>query len=165
MIQKQFHLFILLAFFSSSFFLNLGAEVVDKYSCKNATSTIHITTHVLDVSQGIPGQDIRVILEKDMRSYQHEDHLEADFIWGIVNNTTRTSIDGRASFMDISLQPCYETGTYRLTFYTKEYYIARNVTFLYPKVQVIFEVQDNNLKNNHIPLLLSQFSYTTYRGS
>ena len=55
-------------------------------------------------------------------------------------------------------------GTYRLTFDTHAYFASRKVESLYPQVSVVFSVRDA-AEHHHIPLLLSPFGYSTYRGS
>ena len=55
-------------------------------------------------------------------------------------------------------------GTYRLTFDTAAYFDARKISSFYPRVTVEFEVRDT-ASHYHVPLLLSPFGYSTYRGS
>jgi 5-hydroxyisourate hydrolase len=114
-----------------------------------------ITTHVLDVSLGRPAAGIEIRLEHD----------------GDVIGTGTTDDDGRVG----SLGPDeVEAGSYRLRFATAAYFETRDVDHFYPEVTVDFVVADAtqpnlqqpNLKQHwHIPLLLSPFSYSTYRGS
>ncbi len=61
-----------------------------------------------------------------------------------------------------------ESGVYRLVFDTRRYFEGRGVRALYPSVIITFEVTEDGSKSAahyHIPLLLSPFGYTTYRGS
>jgi 5-hydroxyisourate hydrolase len=109
-----------------------------------------ITTHVLDVGVGRPATGIAVRLEYD----------------GAVIGTGTTDLDGRVS----SLGPDEVTaGTYRLRFATGAYFDARDTESFYPEVTVDFDIPDSaqpGLQQHwHIPLLLSPFSYSTYRGS
>ncbi|MCA1826110.1 MAG: hydroxyisourate hydrolase [Myxococcales bacterium] len=101
-----------------------------------------ITTHVLDTAQGRPASGIPVRLEI------HE--LQA---WTLVGRGT-TDADGRLE----SLGAKPQAGTYRLIFDTR----ARSSFF--PEVTVMFEITDANA-HYHVPLLLSPFGYSTYRGS
>ncbi|CAN5211092.1 hypothetical protein BH23GEM2_BH23GEM2_25490 [soil metagenome] len=57
-----------------------------------------------------------------------------------------------------------ERGTYRITFDTGAYFRAQGVAAFYPEVTVTFEVSDPQ-QNYHVPLLLSPYGYSTYRGS
>ena len=56
------------------------------------------------------------------------------------------------------------TGVHRLRFETDAYYSARGMAGFYPEVTVVFEVADPS-EHYHVPLLLSPYGYTTYRGS
>jgi 5-hydroxyisourate hydrolase len=110
-----------------------------------------ITTHVLDVSLGRPAVGVAVVLE---RGGQNQ--------WTVVGHGA-TDTDGRARTLmapDAALAP----GVYRLVFDTRRYFEGRGVQTLYPSIVVIFEVSADQPKY-HIPVLLSPFGYTTYRGS
>jgi 5-hydroxyisourate hydrolase len=111
----------------------------------------HITTHVLDVSLGRPAANVSVILE--MQSARGE--------WTEAARGT-TDADGR--LRDWAPAKTLPTGIYRLTFDTRAYFAGRKVASLYPQVVITFEVQDAE-EHYHIPLLLSPFGYSTYRGS
>jgi 5-hydroxyisourate hydrolase len=109
-----------------------------------------ITTHVLDISIGTPAAGVRVHLER----------LSAGN-WSVVGSGV-TDADGRIVNLLPSDQPL-SNDTYRLTFYTGEYFTSRNQHSIYPKVTVEFFVAAD--QHYHIPLLISPFGYTTYRGS
>ncbi len=100
-----------------------------------------ITTHILDVSLGRPAGDVEVILLYE----------GAEMTRGL------TSADGRLGGWDL------DTGIYALRFETKAYFSQQSVETLYPFVEVYFEVGEE--EHYHIPLLLSPFGYSTYRGS
>ncbi len=109
-----------------------------------------ITTHVLDTARGEPARGIAVTLQR-LRPEQGAQSLGE----GVTDH------DGRCkSLHSGTLQP----GTYRLVFDTGSYFRAQNVTFFYPLVVVLFEVRDAT-QHYHVPLLLSPFGYSTYRGS
>ncbi len=109
-----------------------------------------ITTHVLDVSRGLPAAGIRVAL----------DELAAEG-WKSVAES-RTDADGRVKDLwPAGRKPA--RGTYRLTFDTKGYFESRQSAGFYPEVAVVFEARD--ARHHHVPLLLSPFGYSTYRGS
>lgn len=109
-----------------------------------------ITTHVLDVSRGRPAAGVPVILESQLVSGS----------WKELGRAT-TDSDGRVKTL---LSGPLELGTYRLTFETDSYFVQRNIESLYPQVTIVFEVR-NTQEHYHIPLLLSPFGYSTYRGS
>lgn len=109
-----------------------------------------ITTHVLDTSRGIAAQNLPVVLYQ-----QHDDY------WDVIaaNNTGK---DGRISefaTQNRELTP----GIYKLKFETKEYFDHHSITTFFPFVEIVFTV--NKGEHYHVPLLLSPFGYSTYRGS
>ena len=111
-----------------------------------------ITTHVLDTSQGRPAAGISVSLER-----QAEDGK-----WDHVGRG-QTDGDGRLK----ALYPSNDTlkpGVYRLTFDTQKYFDALDVETFYPEVIVVFETASGE-SHYHVPLLLSPFGFSTYRGT
>lgn len=101
-----------------------------------------ITTHVLDTAQGRPASGIAVRLElKDGQS------------WTVVGQGA-TDADGRLK----TLNPKARPGSYRLIFDT------RSRSTFFPEITVQFEITDTTA-HYHVPLLLSPFGYSTYRGS
>ncbi|MCW5797158.1 MAG: hydroxyisourate hydrolase [Nitrospira sp.] len=111
-----------------------------------------ISIHVLDQSQGRPAEGIPVTLE--IRGVTG--------LWKQLGHG-RTDADGRSA----DLYPAglrMQTGTYRLTFDVTGYFRVRNVASFFPEVLVVFTVQDVT-QNYHIPLLLSPFGYSVYRGN
>jgi 5-hydroxyisourate hydrolase len=111
-----------------------------------------ISTHVLDTTRGVPAQDLPVQLERQEESGD----------WRLLS-TGRTDSDGRCSEM-LPESAALSAGAYRLTFDTASYFAAQNFTGLYPMVQITFSVR-NGETHFHIPLLLSPYGYSTYRGS
>ena len=110
-----------------------------------------ITTHVLDTSRGQPANGISVTLEV-------EDHDD----WKLVGKGT-TNSDGR--IMDLMTPGTTLTvGNYRLIFATDRYFADRDIETFYPQVSVVFRIGDPE-QHFHVPLLLSPFGYSTYRGS
>lgn len=110
-----------------------------------------ITTHVLDTARGVPAEGVGVRLEKALPEGRWSRIAEG-----------RTKADGRVS--DLLPQGAkLERGVYRLAFETAEYFRSLKVKGFYPAVEVTFEVTDE--RHHHIPLLLSPYGYSTYRGS
>ena len=108
-----------------------------------------ITTHVLDTARGRPAAGVPVTLE-----------VRAGDGWKTLGRA-RTDADGRArEICDGEI----EKGTYRLTFDTGAYFGSLDVDGFFPVAQVVFEVRDAS-RPHHVPLLLSPFGYSTYRGS
>jgi 5-hydroxyisourate hydrolase len=104
-----------------------------------------ITTHVLDTVLGKPAAGIRVHLDKQSGTQ-----------WVPVGTST-TDADGRCHLTD-SATPA----TYRLTFGTGPYFAVAGRSSIYPAISVTFICTEPHY---HLPLLLSDNSYTTYRGS
>ena len=107
-----------------------------------------VSTHVLDASAGRPAADVAVSL-----SFAGPAGGWAPAESGI------TDEDGRHRFVTGT-----EPGTYRLVFGTGAYFAARGVAAFYPEVTITFTVADPGV-HYHVPLLLSPFAYSTYRGS
>lgn len=110
-----------------------------------------ITTHVLDISLGRPAANVQVILEARAASGE----------WTVVG---RGSTDGDGRLKDLAAGKVLSAGAHRLTFETGAYFALRKVDGLYPQVVVAFDVKDAR-DHYHIPLLLSPYGYSTYRGS
>ncbi len=106
-----------------------------------------ITTHVLDTALGKPAPGIAVHLER----------LD-NGAW-VPLAASATDADGRCRDL-VSQAP---DGTYRLRFATAEYFQAQARASIYSEVVVTFQTRGE--EHYHLPLLLSDNSYTTYRGS
>jgi 5-hydroxyisourate hydrolase len=112
-----------------------------------------ITTHVLDTALGRPARGVAVELEVASAPGGSWTALAAG----------QTDADGR--LMDLLLPGSrLEARAYRLTFDTGAYFRASGRPAFYPRVQVTFVVSAPD-EHHHIPLLLSPFGYSTYRGS
>ena len=111
-----------------------------------------ITTHILDTSLGKPAANVAVALER-VDAYGE----------GTIVGEARTDSDGRArNLMDEG--STLEAGRYRLSFDTGAYFtMTRRETF-YPLVSITFLVTDP-AQHYHVPLLVSPYGYSTYRGS
>ena len=110
-----------------------------------------ITTHAIDTALGVPAVGLSVALSQK----------QADGDWAVLG-ASATGRDGRISDWG---QPIDQIpGVYRLTFDTGAYYSRQDQAGFYPEVHVVFELA-NHLENYHLPLLVSPFGYSTYRGS
>lgn len=110
-----------------------------------------ISTHVLDTARGRPAANVPVVLEVfDSTGASREIGRGA------------TDADGRVR--ELVSGTTLGAGTYRLTFETAAYFRAIGVESFYPTVSVVFVVVDAG-QHYHVPLLLSPFGYSTYRGS
>ena len=104
-----------------------------------------ISTHVLDAVSGKPAAGVPVTL------------LDAGHA---TLTSAYTDADGRIAALGTELS----LGVYRLTFDTAAYFAAQGVSAFYPEVTITFEITDAAAKY-HVPLLLSPYAYSTYRGS
>ena len=110
-----------------------------------------ITTHVLDTAEGRPAAGVPVKLE-----------MQDGAGWKPLGQG-RTDADGRLRDLlpaEAPLQP----GQYRITFDTATYFHKGGIRGFFPEVEVRFQVDEEG-GHYHVPLLLSPFGYSTYRGS
>jgi 5-hydroxyisourate hydrolase len=111
-----------------------------------------ITTHVLDIARGRPAQGIAVTLE-----IARDPGQWAELARGVTDG------DGRIGQFDPPGFPM-KPAVYRLRFATGAYFAASSVHCFFPEVHVIVQV-DDPAQHYHVPLLLSPYGYSTYRGS
>jgi 5-hydroxyisourate hydrolase len=113
------------------------------------------TTHVLDTATGKPARGLAVSLE--IASGPDSDRRWIELGRGVTDD------EGRIRQFEpplAALQP----EVYRFRFDTGAYFTAMGVHAFYPVVHIIVRI-DDPIQHFHIPLLLSPFGYTTYRGS
>ena len=106
-----------------------------------------ISTHILDLNLGCPAKGVTVILE-----------MLAPSGWTPLKSDV-TNEDGRIAFENAP-----DSGDYRLTFKVENYFQKLNLKPFFKEIPVGFEIADTTRKY-HVPLLLSPFGYSTYRGS
>ena len=105
-----------------------------------------LSTHVLDATTGRPAAAMTVELAVRTDNW-------------VRLRSGMTDADGRLGLGALSV-----AGSYRLTFGTGPWFQARGVASFYPEVAITFEVTAP-AEHHHVPLLLSPFAYSTYRGS
>ena len=109
-----------------------------------------ITTHVLDTSRGRPAVGLAVELQ-----------VKSGIAWKSLG-TGLTDANGRCS--SLLGTHVLEAGTFRLIFNASSYFQEHHMETFYPEIPVVFEVLDPATPY-HVPLLISPFGYSTYRGS
>ena len=120
-----------------------------------------ITTHVLDVSRGSPGVGIEVRLEMWKGGHPRPTFDEPDAGNWVLQGSSTTNNDGRSGRL-MSIVDAVDPGIYKISFNTGKYYPGG----FFPYVSIVFEIrEEQKLEHFHVPLLLSPFSFTTYRGS
>jgi len=110
-----------------------------------------ITTHVLDIARGVPAAGVTVILE-----------MRGSHDWTPVGRGT-TDANGRLNSLttDHELAP----GTYQLTFDLGDYHRDCGLEApFFPEAKVTFVVDDSS-RHYHVPLVVSPYGYSTYRGA
>ena len=110
-----------------------------------------LSVHVLNLDTGLPASNVAVVLEA-----QQGDK------WTKLNEA-KTNNEGRIAELypkDTTLQK----GIYKVTFKTGDWFKAKNQRSFFPEVPVVFVI-DGSLEHYHIPLLLSPYGYSTYRGN
>jgi 5-hydroxyisourate hydrolase len=110
-----------------------------------------ITTHVLDTARGRPASGVRIRLE-----------IRSEAGWQEVGRA-ETDADGRARQL-LPAGTDLTAGVYRLTFGIETYFQAQGIEGFYPEASIAFYVRDA-AQHYHVPLLLSPYGYSTYRGS
>jgi 5-hydroxyisourate hydrolase len=109
-----------------------------------------LSTHVLDTARGRPAEGVRVICER----------LAGDR-WEQVAQRV-TDADGRVG--DLVASGDLRGGIHRLVFATGDWAAQRHAPTFWPEVTVTFDVTAPT-EHHHVPLLLSPYGYSTYRGS
>lgn len=109
-----------------------------------------ITTHILDTSTGLPAKNVGVKLFKLINDS-----------WSLLSEAA-TDSDGRIKDWAEN-ELTIDFATYKLIFDLDSYFVNQSTPAFYPYAEICFRVQDE--KHHHIPLLLSSFGYSTYRGS
>jgi len=129
-----------------------------------------LSTHALDTSTGRPADSLNLMLEKQPDAARWRQYCQDRFkgestekpAWESLGKGT-TNSDGRCPDL-LPAGTRLAPGIYRMSFDTASYFEGHNQTGFYPLAQVIFEIQATG-EHYHIPLLLSPYGYSTYRGS
>lgn len=109
-----------------------------------------LTTHILDTTKGQPAKGVPVTL------YQQQGNEWPELVKGQTND------DGRIPHF-LEKDRILEPGVYMLRFDTGDYFDKQGTCSFYPFIEIIFSITGS--EHYHVPLLLSPFGYSTYRGS
>lgn len=128
--------------------LILGLLTTLMFAQKN---NFQLSSHILDVSKGTPATGISIKLER---------YNELTKIWTFVDGK-KTDLNGRIT--DFLNSDKSNLGIYKLTYFTSDYFKRDNIESFYPFIEVVFQIKDHN--HYHVPITLSAFGYSTYRGN
>ncbi|KAK0198867.1 hypothetical protein F5146DRAFT_110779 [Armillaria mellea] len=124
-----------------------------------------ITCHILDSSSGKPVPNVEIRLQRyEPGKSEDEPDIFSPLAKGVTNS------DGRCQDLLPPLETSEETrrlltaGSYKVIFRIKEYFESKGQKCFYPWVEITFNLE-NPAEHYHIPLLISPYSFTTYRGS
>ncbi|MBM4390295.1 MAG: hydroxyisourate hydrolase [Deltaproteobacteria bacterium] len=108
-----------------------------------------LSTHVLDTAHGIPAEGVHLVVEVLGREWQ-------------TVAEGRTNADGRCP--GLLPEGRFGPGRWRIRFDVGPYFAARGQPCFFPYAEIVFDVADLS-RHHHVPLLVSPFGYSTYRGS
>ena len=111
-----------------------------------------LSSHILDITKGMPATDVKITLQKQIQNNQ----------WQMLAEK-QTDKNGRVSDFLPQTEGTDNIGVYKLKFYVEPYFQSQQTDTFYPYIEVVFEIKDN--KHYHVPITLSPFGYSTYRGS
>ncbi|UPT66564.1 MAG: hydroxyisourate hydrolase [Sphingobacteriales bacterium JAD_PAG50586_3] len=110
-----------------------------------------LSSHILDITTGKPATDVKITLSKKDNK---DNWIKVD----------EKNTDSNGRIKDFLKQDGKDnTGIYKLTFHTSPYFKSLGYKSFYPFIEVVFELVDN--EHYHVPITLSPFGYSTYRGN
>lgn len=110
-----------------------------------------LSSHILDISKGAPVSGVTIKLEK---------YDEQNKTWSFMDEKI-TDENGRVP--DFLKAYKSNLGIYKLTYYTSDYFKRNGIESFYPFIEVVFQIKDSS--HYHVPITLSAFGYSTYRGN
>lgn len=137
-------------FFGLIFFLGSNGALVFSREIKPSGPPT-LSTHVLNTASGKPAMGLAVVL-----------HRQVGKEWEELGRGV-TDRQGRVAELGSAGKPL-GAGIYKLVFETGDHFQSLGIKTFFPKVEIIFEI-DKPKEHYHVPLLLSPFGYSTYRGS
>ncbi len=114
-------------------------------------TTFQLSSHILDVSKGEPATGVTIKLEK---------YNEQTKTWTFTDEKI-TDKNGRIT--DFLSSEKSNIGIYKLTYFVSDYFKRTNTESFYPFIEVVFQIKDGN--HYHVPITLSAYGYSTYRGN
>ena len=117
-----------------------------------AQEKYQLSSHILDISQGKPAPNVKIALSKQDKNQN----------WILIDEKY-TDNNGRIKNFLKEESNKNNNGVYKLTFYITPYFEKLKQKTFYPFIEVVFEIKDN--QHYHIPITLSPYGYSTYRGN
>ena len=117
-----------------------------------AQEKYQLSSHILDISQGKPAPNVKIALSKQDKNQN----------WVLIDEKY-TDNNGRIKDFLKEESNKNNNGVYKLTFYITPYVEKLKQKTFYPFIEVVFEIKDN--QHYHIPITLSPYGYSTYRGN
>lgn len=133
----------ILFFLLLTFFVSLSQAQV---------ASFQLSTHILDITKGQPAAQVKITLSKQDKNSQ----------WHLVDEK-HTDENGRIKEFLQYQTGVNHRGIYKLTFHTQPYFKSLDQQSFYPYVDVVFELKDD--QHYHVPITLSAYGYSTYRGN
>mgnify|MGYP000944000779 FL=1 len=122
------------------------------YAQKN--KNFQLSSHILDISTGRPAPQVEVELEK---------YNDISKQWVFITKKM-TNNNGRITdFLPLIKGKSENHGKYRLRFLTENYFTNQKTESFYPYIEVVFQIKND--EHYHVPITLSPFGYSTYRGN
>lgn len=132
----------------------LGSVLAMSATASNAAERddYQLSSHILDIGTGMPAPnvDVRLMMQN------------TDGTWNLLS-TKKTDNNGRIGNFLLNTGNIDNNGTYKLIFETSPYFTKLGQESFFPYVEVNFKVEGD--KHYHVPITLSQYGYSTYRGS
>ena len=110
-----------------------------------------LSTHILDIGKGMPATGVTVELEK---------MNEKNKTWTCIDKQVTDSNGRIPNFLNKKME---NDGIYKLVFRVADYFKSNHTETFYPFIEVVFQIKGTN--HFHVPITLSPFGYSTYRGS
>ena len=117
-----------------------------------AQEKYQLSSHILDISQSKPAPNVKIALSKQDKNQN----------WVLIDEKY-TDNNGRIKDFLKEESNKNNNGVYKLTFYITPYFEKLKQKTFYPFIEVVFEIKDN--QHYHIPITLSPYGYSTYRGN
>lgn len=117
-----------------------------------AQEKYQLSSHILDISQGKPAPNVKIALSKQDENQN----------WVLIDEKY-TDNNGRIKDFLKEESNKNNNGVYKLTFYITPYFEKLKQKTFYPFIEVVFDIKDN--QHYHIPITLSPYGYSTYRGN